>query len=122
MVEIVPATAEMLVEHCKRFPVKTVRAIAGIEDGKVLGLAGYYLANDSIVVWTEIKPEGWKRKRDIVRGYRLLLAMVLKKGIPVVALCDDAREGAKLLLEHVGFRHFRGNLYRYEGGRHGNPV
>ena len=98
-------------------PLPTVRALVGEKDGELLAIGGYRYVNFGRlmrqVLFFDIKPEGRKYKRAMLRGIKLLLDM--RRG-PVVAICNGDEPGAPALMKRMGMepigRAERGVVYQ----------
>lgn len=86
------------------------RAIAAVLDGKTIGVAGYYLEKEHVIVYSTITPALRLHKRTIIRGAMIIVGMVDRIGAPAQALAADVA-GAERLLEHVGFSRVVGSTY-----------
>jgi hypothetical protein len=113
-VSLVPATEEMIREFYGSNPPRTVRAIAGVRDGEVLGVGGYYILGRRVFVFSDIKPEAMKEKKAIVRATKIVLGMVRKSGIPGMAIADDGIEGAEKFLSRIGFEKQPSGVYEWQ--------
>lgn len=102
-VRLVPATPEILYKFYGKQPDRTVRAIAGVEGEEVLGIGGYYLTKESAVVFSEIRPEGMKKKLSIVKATKKVLEMAKKTGLPIYAVPDENIGTACNFLKRLGF-------------------
>lgn len=89
------------------------RAIAAVLDGRTIGVAGYYLDNGRVVVFSTITPELRKFKRTIIRGAKIVMGMSDRIAAPANAVADEVH-GSDTLLEHFGFEHVDGNIYGRE--------
>ena len=77
----------------------TVWALAGTDAaGETIGIAGYYLAGDYAIAFTNYR-EGLS-KRDIVRGARALVDKLMELDVDVIASAGFANTAP---LEHFGF-------------------
>lgn len=92
-------------------PIHGGRAIAAILDGKTIGIAGYYLDNGRIVVYSKITPTLRLHKRTIIRGAMIIAGMVDSVQAPALALAEEGTVGAEALLEHIGFERLDGRIY-----------
>lgn len=105
-IELRPATEADLRAFANGEPVPTVKAIAGVKDGEVLGVGGLRYAimgkQRRLVLFVDLKPEGRKYRKAIVRGLRMVLDMA--RGLPIMAVCDPKEPKAPDLLHHIGFR------------------
>ena len=106
MTEIVPATAEMIRALHKELP-RTVRAIAAVEDGRVLGIGGLYPQDGYLVLFGAVAPETraemCRHKRTLLRVVWAVLGMAIKRRTPVLAMADPDIDGSERLLLHLGF-------------------
>ena len=97
--EIRPATAADLREFYGATPPQSVKAIAGLLDGRVVAVAGLAYGSDFPTVFSDFKPEALRFKVSIYRGARMLTQML--KGLPAVALSRCSDDGAQRLLERL---------------------
>ncbi len=100
-----PATRADFEVFYGELPSQTVKAWVAVEDGKPIGIGGYYLAGGMAVVFTDHKD---MNKRDMVRGARALMVELKKLGMDVVAGSDLPNATA---LKHFGFEPF-GDYWR----------
>ena len=107
MMEIRPATRQDFEEFYGELPPMTTRCLAGIEDGKTVGMAGYYIRENAAVVFTDFK-EGLS-KRNIVRGARAVVDLAKKLKVDLIAFEGMGGEKA---LRHFGFES-EGKLWRF---------
>lgn len=117
MPEIVPATSEMIQTLNRDLP-RTVRAIAAVEDGKVLGVAGFYPQEGHLVMFADIAAEARaqinRHKRTLIRCSWKVMGMAMQRRMPIVASADPEIEGADRLLLHLGFEPHNGS-YQWLG-------
>lgn len=90
---------------------QTIQGVVMLEGDEVLMLGGVYTDVDRTVVFVDAKPEGWKRKRELVRGARLLLDLARRRGLPVYAQALEGVEKAESMLEHFGFARVQDRVY-----------
>lgn len=105
--DIRPATNMDFVTLFKK-PAQTVRAWTIEENGRPLGVGGYYLYQGSAVMFAEILEGGRKCKwpaRAMLISARYVLAQALKTGMSVCAVADPTVENSAKLLERIGFVH-----------------
>lgn len=114
MVELVPATREILESHYGDSLGRTAYAIAAVDGDRVLGVAGFYVAPVSVVVFSEISDELRRMPKVILKGSRMILEMVRKKGLVAYAKCDKRIEAAQRFLEHLGFTRFNGEIFVWQ--------
>jgi len=96
---------------------KTIKAIAVVEGSKILGLGGYYLLPNCLVVFSEIKPEYINssiiHKMLIMRCIRKGMEMAKKTNLPIYAAPAPEIKGACTLLNYLGFVEQRPGIYRW---------
>lgn len=107
---IVPASQRHLAELGEH-PKGSGRAFAGILDGRVLGIVGYYGQRDQLVLYSKVLPEGRRWKKAIVRAARMALKAALARHVPIVAVADPEIPGSARMLEALGFEHVRETVY-----------
>lgn len=91
-----PATRADILGFYGRIPDKSVRARVLEQDGEILGVAGYYMAGGTAVVFSDMKPGISK-----MTIWRESVAMM--KTIKMPALCH-ASDGSGPFLERLGWR------------------
>lgn len=102
--EIVPATTEQLQAFRGRTLERSVRAVAAVRNGKVLGVAGIYPGSAGWVMFADLSEEVRRDRRLVVRGYRAVQDLARRRPMPVVAIADPEIPGSDVLLEHMGFQ------------------
>ena len=113
MIEFVPATPELMARFYGKPIERTVRGFVGMEDGEVLGIGGYYLTQESIIVFSEISPKGMTKKKSIVKGIKKVLQIAKQTGLPIYAVPDVNIESASKLLKPIGFIELKPGVYRW---------
>lgn len=109
--EIVPATAEMIKAFYGRLPPQTVKALAVVKDGEVLGLGGYYLVDNGILVFSDIGKCYRGQKKLIVRTMRKVMDMVINAKMRAYAIADPNFPVSGKVLERLGFVEAREGIY-----------
>lgn len=89
-------------------PPLTVRAIAAVKDGRVVGIGGYYLDNGMAVAFTDINDE--MTKRDKIAGGRAVINLLKRFGGRIVA---EPGENGPVAMKHFGFTE-RGGVWGYD--------
>jgi hypothetical protein len=102
-VEFRPATAADAAAFYGQQPSHTLRGYVAVLEGKPVGIGGVFYEGDLIVAFSEMKDEYRKRKKDVARGIRLLIAMFDKLPVSVVAVANRNEPTASALLEKLGF-------------------
>lgn len=107
--KIIPATEEMIIDACGSS--KTVRALAVINNDKVVGIGGIYYERDSQVVFSKISEELKNHPRWILKTWSTLVKMIDEKNIPTFAVCDFSIPKAVNMLLHLGFEPYSGKVW-----------
>lgn len=101
------ATAQDFVEHFKQPSQRTVRAWVVEENGRVLGIGGFYLDAGRAVMFAEIANDARTRcqwpARAMLTSARHVLQQAMKTGMPIYAVADPSVENSVKLLERIGF-------------------
>ena len=97
------ATPEDLADFYGEIPRFTHRAYAAVLDGKTIGIAGliYQRPGAPPYFFADMKEEGRRFPKTLIRGAQTMLAAFGRPGIPAIADPDE-RCSAKLL-RHLGF-------------------
>lgn len=101
-----PCTREDFLEFYGKEPPWTLRALCAEQDGKILGIGGYYLVNGAAFVFTN---QRGMTKRQMVRAGRAMMQYLAQLSVPLVAKCGDEGDTA---MKHFGFEPW-GQFYRY---------
>lgn len=112
-VEIVTPKREQIEQFKNIRLVKTVRAVAAVRGDQVLGIAGLYCDGLWTRMFSELTDELRRDKRALVRLARAVLELARPRA-PVYAEADPRIPGSAKLLEHMDFRHERGDIYILE--------
>lgn len=83
----------------------SMRATVAELDGRVVGIAGYYMAQGVAFVFSDCKAE--LPKMTIWRE-----AVKYMQGLTIPAICV-ASEGSERFLERLGWKHLGGNTYGF---------
>lgn len=86
---------------------RTGYAWAVEENGRMLGIAGYYMHEGKAVLYAEIKNDArekclWPARAMLTSG-RYVLQKAIDSGLPVYAVADQTVENSRKLLERLGF-------------------
>lgn len=103
-VQFVPATAELVTAFYGHPPVTTLRAHAAVLDGRVLGIGGISYEAGTLVLFSDPGPEMRARRRDMVRAFRCLEAVVREIKGPMKAIVGEGEPAAERLLARLGFQ------------------
>lgn len=111
MVEIVPATHDVLFRHYREPLGQSVYAIAAVDGDKTLGVAGFYLTASGAVVFAELSDQLRAMPRVLIKGARRIFKALEDKRYNVFAKCDQNIEAAERFLLHLGFQRFDGDVF-----------
>lgn len=103
MIEIMPATADIVQRFFGHQPVHTVRALVAMRGDQVIGLAGLCRTEGAWYLFADLTPEIRKDRRAIIRGIRAITALARRRAVPVMAVAHRDTPGSRTLLEHMGF-------------------
>lgn len=113
-INVLPATPDTVRQVYGDRVVRSMRAVAFERAGEVLGCAGLYLDGGHLVMFFNGNhDEVRKAPRAIVKAYRALLKIAKERGLAVYAAADEALPATERFLEHMGFRHHDGRVYRW---------
>lgn len=114
MITILPATPALLERTRVGKPAKTMRCLVAVDEtDKVLAVAGMYADGHRIVLFADLSDTLRQNKRALVKGWRALMSIAVKKNAPVHAVADPEIPGSRALLEHMGFERLTGDLYQW---------
>lgn len=113
MIDLVPANADLIwkISGLKNMPC--LRTICGVEDGRVVGIAGTYLRADGLVAFVDVEPWVWQHKRVVVRAAGKFFEWARATGLPVHAMASKEFPKSRVFLEHYGFKCLFGNIYEW---------
>jgi hypothetical protein len=70
----------------------TYRAVVAEHEGRIIGIGGiYYQMDKTMVCFSDMLDEMKQYKKAIVRVSYMVMQMVIERGIPVMALCQDEK-------------------------------
>lgn len=107
MITIRAATQRDVETFYGKMPPLTMKGFVGEHEGNILGIGGIYWDEGKKVLFSDIKPEGKKFKKTMVRIAKRIIA----EFNPRYAIAEVDTEGAIKLLEHLGFERVEGVEY-----------
>lgn len=113
MTEIRWATAQDVQAYYGRPPAFSMQAIAVLEAGAPVAIAGIYYTYGYALAFSDTKK--CIDRRTIVKGLRLFRAMLATKPCRVLAVPENGLATAPGFLRHCGFSLLDGITYCYEG-------
>lgn len=108
MIEIKPATKKTLEDYYQEPVMETTKAVVAVEDGKVIAVGGIKLQEDTWVAFLSTTVSPKENKRALAKGIRAFKQILISLNRSVYACPDMTKEGAEILLEHIGFEKRRG--------------
>ena len=115
MINIRPATSELLESFYGYRPKHSMKAVVGLNKDEVIGVGGAYIYNGYMVLFSDFKSEVREHyKLSLMKGVYKLLKILKKTQLPLYALCDRNIEGADRLLRHIGFEPINGEIYKWQ--------
>lgn len=109
---IVPATKEMLATIGEVRP--SVKALAVVEDGKVLGIVGVYPDRNGVQwMFMSLTEEIKQKPRSIIEGWKKARQWIDSTTMPTRAFCDDSIQSAEQFLLHFGFVELEGRVFEW---------
>jgi len=105
-----PATADDIKEF---FPDNEYNAHAWVVEipGEVLGIGGIFYTKESVVAFSDNKPELEKYPFTMARCAKKIMEIIGDR--QVIAMVGPKYPGSHKLLGDLGFEHIEGNVYRY---------
>ena len=100
-----PATRQDFERYYGKKPPMTLRAIVAEQDGKLIGIGGYFLRNDVAIAFTDQR--GMTRRQMVFAGH-VVNVMLRRLRIGVVATCGPEGDAA---MRHFGFEPW-GSVWR----------
>ena len=106
MIEIVPATTELLRAYYQDRSIPTVRAFMVLEDGQPLAVAGFYrLDSETMAVFSEsVSGAAQTHKKTALKLARHIMQFAAARGWKLKAKASQDLPTSSRLLEHLGFR------------------
>lgn len=112
MVEIVPATPELLRSFYGE-PQPTTRALVAVMDGRPICVAGVVTENGVRKAYANISDEMRKYPKTGLRMARRVMQMISESGVTTFAKASPDVEAAERFLEHLGFKHLHSGVYKW---------
>lgn len=103
--KIIPVTPEMYEEFVGEPAKVTLRAVAAVKEGRIIGMAGVYVDRkfNRLAMFSHLTDEIRKDRRTIARGIRILMGIAARMRLDVHAVADETVPGSEKLLQHMGF-------------------
>lgn len=113
---VLPMTQEAAREIFKGLPPKSVRGLVFEAGGRLLAGAGLYMEfAHQVLFFDGNMAEVRKSPRALVRAMRRIMHELAVPGVPIYAHADQGMEASERFLEHHGFRHHAGRVYKWPG-------
>ena len=116
MLNIEPATNELLKAFYQK-PVPTMKAFVAVKDGRPIGVYGYYIKNETVILFSDMTDELRQEKsfkRLIAKNYKLVLNLLKNTNLPVISIACRDTKGSDVLLKHMGFNPLIGDFYIWQ--------
>lgn len=112
MINIQTGNRELVKEYFGKIP-NSMRCLVVTDDAKPLAVAGIYVENNHIIMFSNIKPEAREIMKDNIRTViKVIRRLKQMAGNRVIySLADPDIEGSRTVLEHMGFTQHRGDTY-----------
>lgn len=112
--EIVPLTHEHLAEwYGEKGYLPTVKGIAGLVDGKLAAVAGFWLSQGNVIAFCELRDAARPFKKTIHRTAIELMANAKKQHKRIIALRDPDEPTAANWLRRLGFVRSEGDVWEW---------
>ena len=109
-----PASRADLVAYFGEDKYPTVKALAGVLDGDIVGVAGLASRAGIIVAFCDVRPEARAFRITIGRAAQRFMAEAAKRHKFIFAEADENEPGARRWLQSLGFEQIDGALYRWQ--------
>lgn len=103
MIEVIPATRELLDRLLGDDPRPRIRAFVALLDGEPVGVAGIAYRGDKLEVFSNLRPEMMGHRLTIYRTARKIVAFLAQDWRTAYALPQADIPGAVRFLERLGF-------------------
>lgn len=117
--EIRYATRQDWINFFGKPPDHSVRALVGVVDGEILGIAGLEYAGEQMTAFSCYRPESKKYPLSTMKMGKRLVKMIENYGKNVLALADKDEPTAPDFLERLGFvfvgNTAEGRVYKWRG-------
>ena len=113
-VEVRPATREDLLRYFEKDRLgPSVKAIAGIVDGRIVGVGGIAFMGGRPVAFCDLKDEARPYRKTLHKAALGILGEAKRRHRLIVAFIDRSEPTAERWIERLGFRHFDGDTYMW---------
>ncbi|ESY02743.1 hypothetical protein [Mesorhizobium sp. LNJC405B00] len=113
--EVVPLTREHLTGwYGDKGSGPTVRGIAGIVDGKLAAVAGFWFSRGNVIAFCSLKPEARPYRHAIHRTALGLMQEAKTRHKRIIALCDRDEKTSAKWLSRLGFKPDEGDVWTWQ--------
>lgn len=113
-----PATQRDFLAFYGRESPWTLRGAVAEMNGEIVGFGGVYFDQDTAMAFSDMRDTMRRKRKDVVRAARHLMALIRSFGVPVFAYANPAEYTAPKLLARLGFEYIgsdrQGDLYRMD--------
>ena len=109
--------ADVIALNGKSFDA-SFRGIAVEIDGKVVGIAGV-MHTPSLQFFSQFSEELRAYPNSLIMAARMMKEILGQYSSPVYSIADENVDSSIRFLEHIGFEHYEGRVYRWDKQHHG---
>lgn len=99
---IVPLTEQIIHDFLGEAPPRTVRGVAAVKDGKVVGIGGFYRFDTRYILFSDMTDELRADKRLLALAIRQLNAIRQELKLPIQSIEETEFAGSDTLMKHMG--------------------
>jgi hypothetical protein len=115
VIEIVPATQELLSRYYGERPYPRIRGFVAIQDGEPIGVGGIAYRGEALEVFSDLKPEMKAHKKTLYKTARRIVEILRQKRLPAYACANPEEPTADRFLTRLGFEQNEAGLYIWTG-------
>lgn len=106
MIEIVPATPELIDQFYPGVARPSLRALVVLEDNTPAGVAGFYRVQNGVLLFSDVQDETKKKTHPLTttKVLRRLLALADQHGWAVFAIAEEGLGASQRFLQRYGFK------------------
>lgn len=113
--EIVPLTHEHLVDwYGSEGYLPTVKGIAGIVNGKLVAVAGFWMTKGKVIAFCNLRPEARPYRKLMHRTALELMVEAKRRHKRIIAICDPNEPTAPNWLRRLGFQQEEGDMWSWQ--------
>lgn len=113
MTQVIRPVTRADLETFEQSGIGTVRGLAVVVDGEVLGVCGL-MYTSPMQAFSHIRPELKRHPRLILRAARALAGILDNCNSTVFAFADEDHATSQAFLSHIGFKHVDERTYVWD--------